>query len=100
MTESPTRETFERCESREFRLEPGPDGAGALALELVECATLPSGRAPEGREPFSLLFRGPAQPVLPQRIYRLENDDLGELEIFLVPVGSDPEATTYEAVFA
>lgn len=99
MTGSVTRETFERCADVEYRLALDGSGGPSLTLTLVECAPLPS-RGPGGREPFSLLFEGPAEPVLPQRIYRLRNGDLGEVEIFLVPVGSDAEATTYEAVFA
>jgi hypothetical protein len=51
------------------------------------------------RAPFSLSFRGPAEPVLPQRIYRLEHAGLGTLEIFLVPVAHDATGTEYEAVF-
>lgn len=95
-----TREDFERCAARAFRLEAGEAAEGGhITLELTECEALPSGGRTEGREPFSLLFRGPAEPVLPQRIYRLENDELGSLEIFLVPVASDAEATKYEAVF-
>jgi hypothetical protein len=33
------------------------------------------------RRPFSLVFRGPPRPLLPQRIYRLEHAALGPLEI-------------------
>jgi hypothetical protein len=42
-----------------------------------------------GRAPFSLEFRGGPDPPLPQRIYRLEHDELGAIEIFLVPIASD-----------
>jgi hypothetical protein len=70
----------------------------ALRLELVEAR--PQGSAAAGaRAPFSLLFRGPAEPLLPQRTYRLEHPGLGLLEIFLVPVGRDATGTDYEAVF-
>ncbi len=51
------------------------------------------------REQFSLHFRGPATPVLPQRIYRLDHPELGALEIFLVPIRRDAAGITYEAVF-
>ena len=69
-----------------------------LRLELAEAR--PLGPAPPGgRAPFSLVFRGPADPVLAQRIYRLEHAGLGTLEIFLVPVGRDAAGTRYEAVF-
>lgn len=51
------------------------------------------------REPFSLVFLGPREPVLAQRIYRLEHGGLGTLEIFLVPIGRDGAGTRYEAAF-
>lgn len=55
---------------------------------------------PEGsRAPFSLVFLGPAEPVMPQAIRRLEHPSLGELEIFLVPIGKNAEGVRYEAVF-
>ena len=71
---------------------------GEAHFELVECRRL---RDVEGqmREPFALLFRGPAQPVLGQRMYRLEHAQAGVLELFLVPVGRDAQSVQYEAVF-
>ncbi|MBB2488239.1 hypothetical protein H5407_23675, partial [Mitsuaria sp. WAJ17] len=53
----------------------------------------------QGRQPFSLLFEGPPQPVLPQRIYRISHPQLDAMEIFLVPVGRSESATQYEAIF-
>ena len=51
-------------------------------------------------QPFSVYFRGPAQPVLPQAIYPLEHEVMGTLEIFIVPIGPDKDgAMRYEAVF-
>jgi hypothetical protein len=80
------------------------DGTGSLDLELVKAATFEAGAAARDesgtRSPFNVQFRGPAEPILPQRIYRLENDHVGTLEIFLVPIGNDGSATSYEAVFA
>jgi hypothetical protein len=80
------------------------DGAGlTLDVRLTAAETYPPG-APaadaEGRRtPFSLTFRGPVDPVLAQRIYRLQLERLGALELFLVPVGRDGDGTHYEAVF-
>jgi hypothetical protein len=51
------------------------------------------------REPFSLVFRGPVTPVLPQKIYRLEHPTRGSLDIFIVPVGRDRDGVHYEAIF-
>jgi hypothetical protein len=80
------------------------DDAGRLDLELLESrlheADAPPRDPSGGRAPFSLLFRGPVEPILPQRIYRLEHHSLGAMEIFIVPIGQDATGTTYEAVFS
>ena len=52
------------------------------------------------REPFALDFRGPAgAPALAQMTYRLEHEQLGGQEIYLVPVGATAEGADYEAIF-
>ncbi len=80
------------------------EAAGRLELELVEARATEPGAAPRDatgrRTPFALLFHGPGEPVLPQRIRRLEHEALGVLEIFIVPVGRDAQAVHYEAIFA
>lgn len=79
------------------------DDGPPLELELIEAVSHPPDAPPTDaaglRTPFSLLFRGPREPVLPQRIQRLEHPAFGPLEIFLVPVGRDDTGTRYEAVF-
>ena len=82
-----------------FRLQLA-DGP-ALELVLVEARnlSLPPGNSGPRRDPFSLLFRGPKAPMLPQRIYPLENEAFGRLEIFLVPIGADADGVKYEAIF-
>jgi uncharacterized protein DUF6916 len=55
---------------------------------------------PSGREAgaFILEWRGPAEPVLEQAIYTLrQGEDL--FEMFIVPLGQDPDGVRYEAVF-
>jgi hypothetical protein len=47
----------------------------------------------------SIVFRGPREPVLPQRIYAFEHAGLGAFEIFIVPIGPDDAGMRYEAVF-
>jgi hypothetical protein len=78
--------------------------ADRLELVLLEARTIAPGApasAPDGtRNPFRLVFRGPHEPVLPQRMYRLEHDPIGPLEIFLVPITRDAESVNYEAIFA
>jgi hypothetical protein len=68
-------------------VEPGR----SISLQLLEAAALDTTRAggqPSLREPFSLLFAtADAQGVLPQATYRVRHQQLGELSLFLVPVG-------------
>jgi len=51
------------------------------------------------RAPFSIVFRGPRNVVLPQRIYEVEHDTIGAFPLFLVPIGPDQEGMLYEAIF-
>lgn len=57
---------------------------------------------PDGpkRQQFALLFRGPAEPQLSQGLWELEHDRMGELALFLVPLGPDADGPRYEAAFA
>lgn len=90
-----TLETFEACLEERFDLDPGE--GSPLALMLVEASAYGSARG--DRQPFSLIFRGPMEPVLTQQIYSLSHATLGELGLFLVPVGPDDQGMCYEAVF-
>lgn len=67
-----------------------------LELELVEVSELKTGG---GQESFSLLFHGAKDKFLPQKLYDLEHDTLGQGSIFLVPVGAKDDVIQYEAVF-
>lgn len=72
--------------------------AEALEVELTEAKAL--GPAPEGgRQPFSLLFRAAAGQPFEQGVYRLEHPQLGDLDLFLVPVDQRDGSRFYEAVF-
>lgn len=95
MLDKLTKETFEPRKGETFTLSADHDG---VELELAHVrGTGLQGKA--AREQFSLQFHGPREPLLPQKIYRLENAEIGALEIFLVPVARDDEGATYEAVF-
>lgn len=54
----------------------------------------------EGVERFTLYFLGPGDFYLPQRIYPMEHEALGRLEIFIVPVGIQDKRYQYEAIFS
>lgn len=88
--------------NQEFRIH--LDSSRMLEAELVDVAELgsTSKRQPASTErpAFSIVFRGPKDIVLAQRIYRLEHEEMGQLDLFLVPIGPDEEGMLYEALFA
>jgi hypothetical protein len=101
-----TAADFRACKDTGFRVtgrSPAP-----VEATLVEVTELAAGGNGAFRGPFSVLFHGPLEPVLPQGIYLVEHDRLGRLELFLVPVGPDDTPAAgqaaatvmrYEAVF-
>ena len=98
MSDRPELATFEPCVGEAFRIEPG-DGS-SVDLTLTEATA--GAWQPEGESAFAyeLIFRGPADPILPQATYRMSNATLGSLDIFIVPLSRDAEGTTYQAVFS
>lgn len=89
-----TLATFEPLVGDRF----GVDGTVA-AVELVLESATAAGEWPGGRAPFSLVFRGPVEPLLPQATYALRHAGLGVTEIFLVPFARDADGVRYEAIF-
>lgn len=71
-----------------------------IALTLQQAEPLDPAMGPSGvRPPFVLVFLAADPRVLPQRLYRLEHDQLGEVSIFLVPFGKDASGVSYQATF-
>jgi hypothetical protein len=69
-----------------------------IPLELVSVTE--TGSARDGWQPFELLFLGPvSRQYLVQGTYRLEHEQMGALDIFLVPLGPEGGRMRYEAVF-
>ena len=96
MSTAPALETFAALRGERFDVQ--GDGMAAVSAELVDVQALPA--APiQGRQPFTLLFAGPPEPRLPQRIYRLAHAQLPAQDVFLVPIGADAAGVRYEAVF-
>ena len=76
-------------------------GIAPIDLELMRDRAIAGERPnPESRQPFSLLFLGPpSDHYLPQRTYRLAHAQMGDLDIFLVPLGPVDRRMQYEAIF-
>lgn len=76
------------------------DGVEPIDLELVSVTEAGQRSEPEARQPFSLHFLGPGSPqYLVQRIYRLEHEQMGVLDLFIVPLGPEAGRMRYEAIF-
>ena len=72
----------------------------AIELELVEVKGYrPQANEQGGMERFSVFFDGPGNVRLSQRLYSLEHEQMGEFEIFLVPISGNEQGFRYEAVF-
>jgi hypothetical protein len=52
------------------------------------------------RDPFSLIFRGPDQPMFNQGFRAFEHGALGTFELFIVPVGPGETGLLYQVVFS
>ena len=77
-----------------FRIDLAEDTAADLVLAAVE-----RGPGDADARPFHLLFRGGPNPPLPQGIQTLTNEDVGRLDLFLVPATPDADGPLYVAVF-
>ena len=94
MPEQFTKEAFSEHLNTKFSIPLQP--AGAVELELIEVvSTLSTPR----QEQFSVFFRGPGNILLPQMTYHMKHDAMGDIEIFIVPVGKAEDGFRYEAVF-
>jgi len=52
------------------------------------------------RAPFALTFLGPVEPVLRQSMYKLTNEEVGSVELFLSPFGQDSNGINYECAIS
>jgi len=90
----PTKDQFFSELNSNFRAQMG-DGP-AFDLTLVDSKVQLSTPT---QECFTLLFKAPVESEPVQSIYQLENESLGPMNLFLVPVKKDDEGLYYEAVF-
>jgi len=93
-----TFEDFQACLGQIFIVT--PEQSEALSLELIQVK--PIGKVDpqaDARQPFSLLFRGPIENMLSQRLYQIESATFGAHSLFLVPMGPDENGQLYDASF-
>ncbi|MGE3466696.1 MAG: hypothetical protein AB7J13_07160 [Pyrinomonadaceae bacterium] len=93
-SELPAKEDFSAALNQTFQVAAGDGSVFDLVLSAIN-----SHVSSEQQENFSLLFRGPVEAPAKQGTYRLENEELGSMDIFLVPVKKDEAGLYFEAVF-
>jgi hypothetical protein len=71
-------------------------GAQPVTLDLVDVTV---GQRSPTQEQFSAIFSAPVAAGLGQGCFRLEQDHLGAVDLFLVPVAREGDQIRYEAVF-
>jgi len=95
MTETISHENFSGHLNALFRVDVAET---SLEFELVEVETHKS-IDPSLREPFTLIFQGPKDPILAEGIYTLSNDGAGSFELYIIPIVSHGDRQSYQVIF-
>ncbi len=97
MSVSLTEKEFSQHVGTKFHVKADERG---IELELIEVNGYAGQEIEQGgMERFSVFFAGPGDLFLPQRVYELKHERMGEFELLLVPIAGDDKSYRYEAVF-
>lgn len=96
MTSSPQHEDFTPHLNKLFRFE---GRHHALRLAQIDVSDLP--HAPElTHKPFTLIFHGPKQDIMPEGLYVAEVEDGPRFDLYIMPIHTRaPDRQDYQAVF-
>lgn len=94
MEASLTHEAFTQHAGTKFRVQ--VDENTGVELELIEVSEL---KVYPRQEEFSLVFRGPSEAFLDQGARLFTHEQMGEFELFIVPIRQDGQGFYYEAIF-
>jgi hypothetical protein len=94
MEASLTHEAFAQNANTKFQVQ--ADENTPVDLELIEVTEL---KVYPRQEEFTLTFRGPLKVFLGQGVHPFTHDQMGEFELFIVPIKQDADGFYYEAVF-
>lgn len=84
-----------------FRIRRAAGGVVELELTKAQAVRLRTSNCQRvGGEVFSLIFHGPPEHQLAQRMYTFDHERIGRFKMFIVPVVSrNPQRRSYEAIF-
>lgn len=94
MEASLTHEAFSRQLNSKFQVH--LDENTSVELELIEVSEL---KLHPRQEEFTIVFRGPLNAFLGQGAGNFRHEQMGEFELFIVPIRQDGQGFYYEAVF-
>jgi len=94
MENSLTHETFSQHANSRFQVQ--TNETTPVELELTQVSEL---KVYPQQEEFSVVFRGPSDIFLTQGIHTLTHPEMGQFELFMVPIRQDEQGFYYEAVF-
>jgi hypothetical protein len=92
MIDSLKCDDFRKQLNTTFQITDVADGPAITLIEVTERNDSPR------LDQFSLIFRGPVSHGLIQRSYAMAHQALGNLMLFLVPLGPDEGMMRYQAV--
>jgi uncharacterized protein DUF6916 len=94
MEASLTHEEFSKHVNTRFDVQ--LDETNAVQLELTEVSPL---KQFPRQEEFAIVFRGPLNAFLGQGLRSFSHEEMGQFELFIVPIRQDAHGSYYEAVF-
>ena len=97
-----TYSDFEPLIGQTFQIHYGSGERLPVTLAEVEIGKNPSSTGENGEPyyPFSLVFQSSITEYLPQFTYRVEHEQLGTHDVFIVPLGPTVQGMRYQAVFS
>jgi hypothetical protein len=94
MEASLTHEEFSQHANTNFQVQ--VDENTNVPLELTDVSEI---KLYPQQEEFTVVFRGPSDMFLGQGIRNFTHDQMGEFELFIVPIRQDAQGFYYEAIF-
>ena len=94
MEASLTHEEFSKNANTKFQVQ--ADENTHVELELIAISEL---KVHPQQEEFAVEFRGPLDMFLGQGVRNFSHDQMGQFELFIVPIRQDAQGFYYEAIF-
>lgn len=94
MQASLTHDEFSKHANTKFQVQVNENTQ--VELELITVSELKE--YPQQLE-FTLEFRGPSDMFLGQGVRNFKHDQMGQFELFIVPIKQDQQGFYYEAIF-